>query len=208
MKAPSEKHLEDWIIKNSSQFKPSSNSDGYSLMELYLHQVYQIDVYNNNPYADSIFLRQVELSSGKPDLIGIRDNHIVVIELKKDSINERCLIQLAKYVRELQYMAMHREIGIIEDFHKKPYVNLDRKIFGIAVGYGKPNKQTIWGCPRETSLISYEYNDDGNYTFKAVDFEPDYNWNVKGGIAQTPVLSLVDHVIIKAHEESDKGGAV
>ncbi len=88
MKAPSEKHLEDWIVANQSTF---------------LQEFIGMDGQRRHcRIVDSIIGRQTVLPSGRLDLLGVCEDGIVVVELKKDKADSECLAQLIRYMGDLQ----------------------------------------------------------------------------------------------------------
>lgn len=78
--APSEKHLEDWIVANPSLFAP----------------------FRNTPLLDAIIARQVNYRSGVIDLIGMKEHRLRVIELKKGEIDAKALTQLLGYIQQVR----------------------------------------------------------------------------------------------------------
>lgn len=200
MKAPSEKHLENWIVANPDKFKNTASEYGWTNFERYLAQDEGVLLSQRRPYFDTHFVTQVELSCGYADLIGMRGSKIGVVELKKSVINEKALIQLLKYINEIEEMLMFRELEIVPDYSNRANVSIPR-VFGIAVGYGQPSKQTVAGCPSRVSLVSYDFNDD-SYSFTGSDTYIEHHWNQhrKPLTINKNLLPLVDSSILSAYD--------
>lgn len=81
MKAPTEKHLEDWIVD---------------------HNAYELDEGYHQDMFGAIVARQFRLPYGIADLITQRCESVTVIEIKQGVIDEKVLTQCARYMRQLR----------------------------------------------------------------------------------------------------------
>lgn len=72
MKAPSERHLEDWIVANPEK-----------------------------AMLETIVGRQIKLPSGIADLLISQDDIAYIVELKKDTLNAKTLAQLLRYRHDM-----------------------------------------------------------------------------------------------------------
>lgn len=84
--APSEKHLEDWIVANFNDFKQQVNT-GFRY----------------------IIARQPEFPCGKPDLIVAARGQLFVVELKLGVIDEKAVAQCLRYRGALYDLHEHLE---------------------------------------------------------------------------------------------------
>lgn len=171
MKAPSEKHLEDWIIANGL--------------------VYQIGCTPNDgpddpDYAESDYLsviakllgRQVRLPSGICDLIGITNFKrpaITVFELKRGPVDSHSLAQCLRYMRDIKticeevlhpsegYTTLH--LGAIDaaaEYRALYYMPL---VTGALVGSDVADKHIVTACEAsDIAVFTYDYI-DGDYIF-------------------------------------------
>lgn len=201
MKAPSERHLEDWIVANPHKFKNCADEYGWTDFERYLAQAEGELLTHGKPYFNINLVRQVELSCGYADLVGLRGNKIGVVELKKNAVNEKTLVQLMKYINEIEHMILFRELEVVPNFWSREHKRIP-SVFGFAVGYGQPSKQTIEGCPSRISLVSYDF-DGCNYSFTASDTHIEYSWNQHRQplSINERLLPLIDTSILSVYED-------
>lgn len=153
--APSEKHLEDWIVANQDRFCDHTDSE---------------------PFAARFVARQFRLPSGISDLIAANDRSIGVIELKRGAINEAVLGQTLRYMTDLKRIWVHAWHYAIEHDYSSEYADLLKykrsllayippEINAIVVGHSIPNRALV-----ETALgadifcVTYSYQ-DGDYSF-------------------------------------------
>lgn len=144
--APSEKHLEDWIVKNP-----------YPIIG---------DVTNAKA------VRQYQLPSGITDLIFWGDadtlsSAVLLVELKKRAINAAAFAQACRYLRDL------RAIGKIAlDIMRNPYdggmIRYDPKITGVLIGHSIEDKNLLIAADMaDITLVTYQYNAETNdYVFE------------------------------------------
>lgn len=160
MKAPSEKHLEDWIVANRELFEPQE--------ELHF------------PYLERIIARQPRLPSGIADLIGVNCDQVVVVELKRDLIDEKVIGQTLRYMANLKRMWNHAwQIGLKRDgseqytyCFRQPLSlvhGLRGEVGGLIVGH-RIEKQSVIDAAAGAGIdvVTYDYVDD-SYVF--------YDWS-------------------------------
>lgn len=144
MIAPTEKHLEDWIVNNQRAFFDQLWIAGRRIVS-----------------------RQFRLSNGIADLIVAVPIGIRVIELKKGQIDGAAVTQVMRYVGELRtvYDYMAGNIHDANDPHAHEYrADIVR---GMVIGrsFEKAALLTCGTC----GIAAFEYDYDGiNYTFKSV----------------------------------------
>ena len=146
--APSEKHLEQWIVDN------------------FPHVREVIPQFN----LRRIVARQLQLSTGIPDLIVAIKLGIRVIELKKGVVDGAAVAQVIRYVGELDYMygwATSR-ITSEDDPHYFDYDNYPDvttpMVQGILIGHSF-DKNALLAC-YTNHIQAWEYRYDGSgYTF-------------------------------------------
>lgn len=146
--APSEKHLEQWIVDNFPYVREA------------------IPQFNMR----RIVARQLPLSTGIPDLIVAVKLGVRVIELKKGVVDGAAVAQVIRYIGEIDYMygwAMSR-ITSEDDPHYFPddkYTPVSTPMIqGILIGHSF-DKNAILAC-FTNHIQAWEYRYDGNgYTF-------------------------------------------
>lgn len=99
-KAPTEKHLENWIVDNFHWFGDLYDND-------YLYGFENVAVKFNEdqfvvPLGHRIVGRQFQLPDGIADLIITDDNRLMVVELKKGPVTFDALGQCLRYMNNLQ----------------------------------------------------------------------------------------------------------
>ena len=159
MKAPSEKHLEDWIVANPEKFGVLGDYRYFSL-------------------AEFIIKRQSRLPHGIPDLIVKSPYHsITVVELKRDSINSDTVAQCLRYMCDLQgifamaTVVASQDRGIEYSRDATFDVGELREISGVVVGDSMPDRNLIAVCNMANiAPVIYEF-DGENYTFTFAGFQ-------------------------------------
>lgn len=141
-KAPSERHLEDWLVANWDTSKQKI------------------------PFAHSPLLgRQIPLPSGIPDLI-CASVGIQIVELKKDRITLDSLAQILRYIRDAVGI---RLFALAEIRHRNPpelNALLDPMIMGVLVGCGVDSTETLIAAAAcDVEVYAYSFNGD-SYSFE------------------------------------------
>lgn len=160
MRAPTERHLEDWIVANSELF-----AEDYGEDELF-------------PYVEKIVGRQVRLPSGIADLMGAAGDQFAVVELKAGSIDETCVGQVLRYMGDLKHLWMSSYLDAPENVqHLHQYwryegggiLNSDfPEIKGIIVGHSVKNYSIVTPAHwNGIEIVTYDLTDDG-YIFERV----------------------------------------
>lgn len=175
LKAPSEKHLEDWIIANPHLFgdlwpaedvHPSHLAN--SNMTAYGEDEYIV------PHFQHIITRQPRFPMGRPDLIVQTDSSVQVIELKKGPITADTIAQTLRYMgvlRELMswvIMKRHAEIELPERPYQWEFDGFpEGEITGLIVGSGLADSNLpIVAAAGNIELFIYEYDQSKDfYTF-------------------------------------------
>lgn len=157
MKAPSEKHLEDWIFDDISRLDFFSSGNLYSTGTVY---------------------RQVKMRRGIADIVYVSDDFMTVVELKKGEIDDSALQQVLRYVGDLKdtWEEVVYTIPAKQVFPGKP-THGGLNISGILIGYSS-NEHTLaaaWGA--DISTYKYEYDGDGDYALDWLFHSARYNQN-------------------------------
>jgi hypothetical protein len=156
MKAPSEKHLEDWIVVNAD----------YMINEIGLY--------------DKIIGRQVQLPAGICDLITTETMYgvmsVSVVEIKKDAVDSKALAQCLRYMRDLGQIFCDTKYPIsdTDDFMRWNYtpvgtcemaVGHPREVVGTLLGYDVPDKNILIACEAiGVRVMTYDF-DGTDYDF-------------------------------------------
>lgn len=148
MKAPSEKHLQDYLYNNPECFHEESELD----------------------YSDPIdlFGYEYELPRGRVDLLGSGWidgwNCIWAIELKKDALALPCLAQVLRYVRDIQLIWEYAISGLHDINEALIGVDHRPQVRGILVGYSCSDDLLIAAQASNVCVYTYSYNADTTYT--------------------------------------------
>lgn len=147
--APSEKHLEDWIVSNPDVLWCD---DEYSLEYM--------------PF--SVVKRQLVLPSGRLDLLLSSGHGFYVTELKKGAIDAKALAQVLRYMGDLHRVWIHA----LSDLSLWPNVAafLMESSYGMLVGSSISDDILIAANAANISVVLYDY-DDGMFQFEGV-FSP------------------------------------
>lgn len=147
MKAPTEKHLEDWIVNNPSHFADCQPGE----------QFY-------SAFVDRFIGRQFRLPFGIVDLIGVKTNTLQVIELKKGVIDYASVCQCMRYVAQI------KEIVTYAYYDCPDARQFNVSVDGMIVGHSFEAKDVqmiasaagictvIYDCNPDT--LTYEFSDD------------------------------------------------
>jgi len=163
-RAPSEKHLEDYLFNNPSLFGE------YLLPDDTIHTAY------------SLPFRQFRLPSGVVDMIGF-DWRLCVFELKRGVLKAQALTQLLRYMHDIQYVID----GIMQSLNTDPgYAfrnyhwtgddyNYARLIRGVLVGNSIEDDNFLLACHAcNVDVFTYDYDprNDPSYCLNEVSFNP------------------------------------
>lgn len=173
MKAPSEKHLEDWIVANPKWFGDRWDrfDDPYGFTDNFIW----ID--DNNfiwPILSKVISRQPRFPTGIPDLIGLMDDRIAVIELKKGIIDSKVIAQCLRYMSALKkiqhWTYTNRGHGI--DWRTLDPDADNEIVSGLIVGHTiKDENLQVVAKHSSIQLYTYDYVEDQNlYTFHHQNF--------------------------------------
>jgi hypothetical protein len=167
--APSEKHLEDWIVANPDKVyarldDPNEYWDG------------TVD------FISRIVKRQCNLPSGRCDLIalatGMRDYSLAAIELKRDALDTKTVAQCLRYIRDLKEIFLKvRYPGLSNIPHAEPVLHYAKhdmcdnllannsEISGLIIGYDVPDENLLVACEcADIQVLTYDYS-EGDYSF-------------------------------------------
>jgi hypothetical protein len=203
--APSEKHLEDWIVNNFDYFGEIMESDGYDYGD---NCIYPDDEHVIFGFADNVIARQAKLPSGYPDLIIADNMHVSAVELKKGAITYDTLGQCLRYMHDLKEIMwyvwadaagednpdhMSYRYTPIRNFESTEW--LDDEIGGIVVGHSIADKNLVLvAATCGIMVVTYKYI-DGQYQFTHEMMEKrgsidDYRYfvNTKIGMAMRRVM--------------------
>jgi len=148
MIAPSEKHLEDWIAGNLEELSPY-----FRLLD-----------------------RQLRLPSGTLDLLMVTDtqNRLEVIELKQGSIDTKTVIQVLRYMNDLQgiYQNITCELLKSQTIEWEEFdwlFNLEKiHIQGMVIGHSIQSDHILYACEAANiTVMTYEFDGSG-YEFSAI----------------------------------------
>ena len=153
MKAPSEKHLEDWIVANPEKTLPNFWYDGHDF---------------HVPLISTILRRQPNFSHGRPDIVFKSPTAVCVMELKRGPIKADTVTQCLRYMydlRDIGYSRHNQEWNVGKRELPIPEIQ-NRAVLGFVVGNSIPDSNLLLACELiEITPILYEY-DGENYTFK------------------------------------------
>lgn len=177
-RAPSEKHLENWIGDNFFRFGELVELDlvpEYARENLHI----QDDVYYVAPFFEDIIRRQPSFVNGIPDYIMRTNTSVSVVELKKGSITFDVIGQCLRYMydmREMFYWTFmdalstdnpDRESYSYEAGHRLEYTEYpDSEITGMVVGHSFSDKNIpLVAAASHIAVVTYKF-DGTNYTFE------------------------------------------
>jgi hypothetical protein len=172
MKAPSERHLEDWIVDHLKHFG--------TVLPFPPRQEDEDDTYvwvSDNeivwPLVHKMLGRQVPTKHGRIDLLALTDWGITVIELKKAEITLESVAQCAKYMYDIQLFRNYQTADAmgLELWHED-YWSVRRelteacRVVGMVVGTELPSDDVqALAALCDIHLITYNYLPDGEYHF-------------------------------------------
>lgn len=149
--APSEKHLEDWIVANPKRFFEDVRIS----------------------YGRRFVGRQYVLSSGIVDLIVAGKLGLRAIELKKGHVDGNAVSQVIRYMGELSYLFAYVHYKFLElndPYWDKLHLVPDDaypEVCGILIGHSF-DEMALRAClTNQIYAYQYEYT-DGEYSFEEV----------------------------------------
>lgn len=153
--APSEAHLEEWIATHQSRFG-YTREDGEWI-----------------PFTDRFIGRQVPLPSGVADFLATNyiQTELTAIELKKGEIDARALVQVLRYMSNLDgfvgdalYWTRRSQEVYAEEERRQ--LSLRTLVGGMLVGNSISDRHLCRACRiANVTIILYSYAYDG-YTFR------------------------------------------
>jgi RecB family endonuclease NucS len=137
MKAPNEKHLEDWIVSRNGSIL-ATPGDNYKVIG-----------------------RQVRLSAGIADLIVFDGDSLWVYELKKDTIDTHALAQILRYkddLRQIWRYVCRKQLSDRNDAYRTfPFC-----VQGLLIGHSASLDVRIAASGAGVSIYLYDF-DGENY---------------------------------------------
>lgn len=166
-RAPSEKHLEQWIVDHPELFRDEVLYESF-----------------NCPFVDDFVARQLRLPSGVADLVGIDGygEQLLAIELKVDVLDARAMAQVMRYVNDLRNIWSIVELEVLgllnyDQYHYHKRHDDPAEIGGCLVCYKADDVNLIRACTAcSINVIEYDYTGD-EYTFQVV--TDDSSWDHK-----------------------------
>lgn len=134
MIAPSEKHLEDWLVSRNG-CPIDAPSSRYVVVG-----------------------RQVRLHSGRADLIVFNGSSLLVYELKKDAIDVHALAQILRYQSDLRDIWRIVCKPILQDFEQQ-YALFPFCVSGMLIGRTVSRDVNI--AAAAANVVVYTYDFDG-----------------------------------------------
>lgn len=173
--APSEKHLEDWIVANCQFVGDSGEYDEEDWLDDCPHLP---DGSIITTGLDRVIARQLTLPSGICDLIALATNFyynptLAVVELKKGVIDTLAFTQCLRYMRDLNEIFFYTMVE--RDLYKsyRPMSKFDfslgatPEISGILIGHSVQDNNLLIACEAAgIQVYTYEYR-DGFYFFQS-----------------------------------------
>lgn len=147
MIAPSEKHLEDWIVANCKQVYPN---------------YWSLDRNVYSPMIERVIKRQPRLPNGRPDLLVWSGNSVAVVELKKGPIKPEDIMQCLRYMHDVQDIGFQKHVDTVNgtDVRVRIPSIQDGAIIGYVVGHQSPNDNLMLACI-ELKVTPIIYDFDG-----------------------------------------------
>jgi hypothetical protein len=176
MRAPTERHLEDWICSNLKRFGVVDQAFDQYPGDEHADDFHWVDEdFFIAPFMDRIICRQITLPHGIPDLIGVGHcgDNITVIELKKGPITLEAVGQCARYMYDLHHiLATNLMLSVIPGVTDKEWQHAtDPRIGysllqGMVVGSETPDRNVAALAELvDIRIVTYAYNADGTYSF-------------------------------------------
>lgn len=178
-KAPTEKHLEDWIVNNLHWF-----GDLYDNEYLYGFENHAAPFGEDHfvvPMATKIVGRQLQLPDGIADLVVTDHDRLMVVELKKGDLSFDVLGQCLRYMNNLTNIFNVVEHDVLKDENPdKDNYYYDRRqtygpsdgfvlneITGVIVGHKLTDRNLLLAASMcDVEVFTYELHSNGVYTFE------------------------------------------
>lgn len=200
MKAPSEKHLEDWIVAHPEQVTFGDH----------------IPFYEGDDVISRIIRRQPRFPNGRPDLIVKSGMSIVVIELKAGAIKSRTITQLLRYIYDLRDIGYKRHVRDVlnSDFWLPTPEFENHMISGYVIGHSIGDDNISFACALlNITPILYDY-DGQDYTFRhapsdkigipdEISYQISHDW-AEGAIGQALYDVMYERAEFKAELENQR----
>lgn len=153
-KAPSEKHLEDWIV----QYPRLTYPDYWGIEP------------NKSSLIEVVLARQPKFPVGTPDLIIQTPDGVAVVEIKKDSIDDSTVVQCLRYMAYLEHISMSSHYALSnqllpEDRQYLEYGFQSNLVSGFLIGHSIKSDNLLHACwLLNLYPILYRFEGDG-YAF-------------------------------------------
>lgn len=201
MKAPSEKHLEDWIVNNLPYFGEQSEPDYFP--DYYLEGLPRVGNEVVFPFIVRIIKRQMRFPFGIADLIARVSNGIAAVEIKKGLITADTVIQCLRYMHELRNIWNANFFYVCSQFDGEarnhylyplqhdPFVSSypSNEISGMVVGHGVADSNLLLVCNVcQIQVVTYKYDGNGyiftHEQFSSYEEDQSYNDYVIGALGE------------------------
>lgn len=147
MKAPSEKHLEDWILANPIEL---------GWMEVPDYVLPDGVMLDYEPLG-----RQVKVPSGVIDILAFSWDSIYIIELKKGEIGVSAFFQLLRYMRDVSNLWETMITAMPYPDFPDGNQYTQPKVCGILIGNNIPDKDFLIAADAAKVMVA-TYDFDGN----------------------------------------------
>lgn len=193
MIAPSERHLEDWLVNNPQKI---------------------FDFSDEHPSSLQWVARQLNLPSGRADLIGYEGGgDLAVFELKKGAIDSDTLAQCLRYMRDIDKIGEFA-LAQIRNLVETPELEYaDPVVSGVIVGHGIKDRNLLTAAfHARISVFSYNYHpENDSYSFTQL-FADGHRWEtyyeyslgILGQYIQVAYRDRVDYLLQCNGIEFDK----
>lgn len=176
--APSEKHLEQWIIANPEYFGDAFDKDECGIPDYALERMTPIgNGYYVDPFYEKLIARQLRFPTGIPDIIAQGSRSVCAIEIKKGALNYETIAQCLRYMHDLQeiFNAVYMDVVSLlnPDHHLYRYdpsrhIDIsgypETEVTGMLVGHtvNDPNLAVICAISNIV-VITYDYDPDSDF---------------------------------------------
>lgn len=146
--APSERHLEDWVVANQGYFAAAF-----------------CNVFDNpRPFVIS---RQPNFPIGRPDLIMHSGVQFTIVELKKGAITFEVLGQCARYIHDMREIAVRSWLYTTKDVDistRHMILAINAMISGCVVGHSIADPNIPFAAQAMSiEVLTYEWHNDEQY---------------------------------------------
>lgn len=172
--APSEKHLEDWIVANLSLFGEDARINIRRLVA-----------------------RQPQFPSGRPDLILAIQGSVSVVELKKDRADGRAVAQVLRYLGDIRMIHDYNNEGQFSHTYSAYEYPMGRPIVhGIIVAKSFDDNAYLACINNNIDMLSYEY-DGEDYYFNDAENECGGSWtSLLGTDTEYAINEVIRHLYL------------